>query len=257
MYRKKYKSKRGYGNMNIAIVDGNKQDTKRLHDVILHCQELFHNNLKVDIFRTGEDLLDVYSPRKFDIIFLDVHLEGINGIETVEHIRMQDKVSKIVFLTDSPEYAITAFRLRAFHYLLKPFQEDEIQSLLYECTAQLPDTRQYILVKEGHFEKKIFCRDIDYAVSSNHYIHFYTRNGIVKTAMSFSGLLELMKHDKRFLECNRGVLVNMDAIEQETSSEFLLKNGEILPIRVRDKNKILTSYSDYIFEKKYNKLVKS
>lgn len=48
----------------------------------------------------------------------------------------------------------------------------------------------------------------------------------------------------------------MDAIEQKTSSEFLLKNGDILPIRVRDKNKILTSYSDYMFEKKYNKLVK-
>lgn len=242
--------------MHIAIVDGNTNDTDKLLDIIRSCQGLFHNDLQVDTFATGESLLQVYKPRMFDIIFLDVHLEGINGIETVERIRMQDKVTKIVFLTASPEYAITAFRLRAFHYLLKPFQDDEIQSLLYECTAQLPDTRQYILVKEGHFEKKIFCRDIDYAVSSNHYIHFYTKNGVVKTAMSFSGLLELMKHDKRFLECNRGVLVNMDAIKQETSSEFLLKNGEILPIRVRDKNKILTSYSDYMFEKKYNKIVK-
>ena len=148
--------------MHIAIVDGNTNDTEKLLDIIHSCQGLFHNNLQVDSFATGESLLQVYKPRKFDIIFLDVHLEGINGIETVERIRMQDKVSKIVFLTDSPEYAITAFRLRAFHYLLKPFQEDEIQSLLYECTAQLPDTRQYILVKEGHFEKKIFCRDIDY-----------------------------------------------------------------------------------------------
>lgn len=242
--------------MHIAIVDGNTNDTDKLLNVIHHCQGLLHNTFQVETFTAGETLLKNYVPGKFDIIFLDVCLKGINGIETVEHIRMQDKKTKIVFLTASSEYAVTAFRLRAFHYLLKPFQDDEIQSLLYECTAQLPDTRQYILVKEGHFEKKIFCRDIDYAISNNHYIHFYTRSGIVKTAMSFSGLLELLKHDRRFLECNRGVLVNMDAIAQETSSEFLLKNGEILPIRVRDKNKILTSYSDYVFEKKYKKLVK-
>ena len=90
-------------------------------------------------------------------------------------------------------------------------------------------------------------RSIMYAVAENHYVSIMTDTGEQRTSGTFSELIRQLSDDARFLQCNRGVLVNMDAVLKFDSDRILMRDGTHFPVRQRDKSALFNRFTQYQF----------
>lgn len=107
--------------LNIAVVDDLALERTMLADFI--CKYCTEHRIAANLihFTNGEELLADFVAQKFDIIFLDIYMSGLNGIDTAKQLRKIDTACRLVFVTNSDQHAVQGFRVRAFDYLLKPY----------------------------------------------------------------------------------------------------------------------------------------
>ncbi|HIU64212.1 MAG TPA: response regulator transcription factor [Candidatus Avacidaminococcus intestinavium] len=234
--------------MFAAIVDDLKQERDLLKSYLeKYCQE---NNLfiQLSIFSSGEELLKDYT-EKYDLIFLDIYMSGLTGLETAKKIRERDKNCLLIFSTTSPDFAIKSFRVRAFDYLLKPYNFTQFTEVMLLAEKSLKISTRFIEVKESREMVKIFLRDIIYVDYSNHYVQIHTKERLIKTYMYFADFALLVAKYPQFLHCYRNCLVNMEYITALQDNDFALSTGESLPINRTKKVEIKQLYANYAFKK--------
>lgn len=233
--------------MNIAVVDDNKADQSELtgylkkycNDNQLHC--------RISTFQNGPDFLAAFGSETFDLVFLDIYMNGDNGIQIAEKIRLRNPDVLIIFSTTSRSHAVEGFRVRAFDYLVKPYTYDRFEDAMKHCSRTLLKHAQYIEIKEGRYYTKVLLSDILYVDYYNHYIQIHTRNRIVRSYMPFSDFAPMLTCFPQFLTCYRNCLVNMDKIESHDDKDFIMVTGERVPISRGMKNEVRQAYADYIF----------
>lgn len=112
--------------MTIAICDDEKIICSQVEKLVKNQEP----NCDIKLFDSGEELLKEQG--KFDIIFLDIQMDGINGIETARILRNKKEETILIFITGIKEYVFEAFDVSAFHYLLKPIEEKSLLRYLSE-----------------------------------------------------------------------------------------------------------------------------
>lgn len=125
---------RGGSGMKIAIVDDIKGEAERLSGLVaryLSTHGLFCD--QTDLFASGEAFLEHFEPARYDIIFLDIYMSGMTGMETARRIREQDTNCSLLFVTTSPDFAIDSYDVNATYYLLKPVNEAQVTRALDRC----------------------------------------------------------------------------------------------------------------------------
>ena len=133
--------------MKIAICDDEKKASEALLEILEECPEPIE---KTDVYFSGEELLR--STEQYDLLFLDIDMEGIDGIETARKIRLKDKKVKIVYVTAYSEYAGKAFSVHAFGYLLKPVDSGDLKRELTFLYGDTPASRPIQVHTFGGFE---------------------------------------------------------------------------------------------------------
>lgn len=107
--------------MKIAIVDDLKLDAEQLSHLILsYMKEHRIPTAAPEIFPNGETFLASFTVGSFDIVFLDIYMDGLSGMETAQKLRALDASCRIVFVTTSPDFAVDSYDVNAAFYLLKP-----------------------------------------------------------------------------------------------------------------------------------------
>ena len=114
--------------MRVAIVDDLHTDSAALYAMLT---ARIPSPASVDVYDSGERFLS--SESRYDLVFLDIVMEGMDGIETARRLREMDMRCLIVFLTTSSEYAWDAFPVHPFDYLLKPVDETRLEQVLCEA----------------------------------------------------------------------------------------------------------------------------
>ena len=135
--------------MRIAIVDDCAPDAKTLEDAIRSHLDKRGRTCEICRFRGGGDLLETTDALAFDLVFLDVFLDGANGIDIAERLRRENYPGLIIFTTVSSEHAVDGFRVRAFHYLTKPFTPDDIAAALDEAIERLAGDETMLRIHDG------------------------------------------------------------------------------------------------------------
>ncbi len=235
--------------LKIAICDDITGDA----EAIRSCAEEFMQDSGIccgfDIFSSGEALLDYMKTKsvRYDICFVDVLMNGINGIETAAAVKTSLPDCKIVFVTSSHEFAVEAFSLNALHYLVKPITKEHISEVFRRCTKEL--LKPYITVFDGADQVKVFLDSILYLESShdsNAHSNTYIITGSCRITVrtSLSEVEKLLGED--FLKLHRGLIVNMDFIKQMGKDRCVLKNGveEVLSRSAR--SEIRERYKSYL-----------
>ncbi len=110
--------------MEVAIVD----DEKVIREQIKKLAVKYEPDCNVKYYETGEELLA--EGKKFDVLFLDIQMEGMNGIDTARALREKQEDMVVIFITGVKEYVFEAFDVSAFHYLLKPVEEKKFSEVL-------------------------------------------------------------------------------------------------------------------------------
>ncbi|MDD6255893.1 MAG: LytTR family DNA-binding domain-containing protein [Eubacteriales bacterium] len=212
-----------------AVVDDEEKQRMEFTALI---EEIFRENgvyARIFEFSRGEDFLS--SQTEFQLVFLDVYMDGMTGIETARVLRSRGDSCTIIFLTTSTEHAVDGFRVRAFHYIVKPYTPEEVSQVVEEYLRSVKAER-YFEITVGGTDQRIKYSALLWADHYRHQIQLHLKGGqIISVRMTFRDFSEkLAVKGGPFVVCTQGSLVNLDHVEDMDSSGFHMDNGEVVPI---------------------------
>ena len=230
--------------MKIAVCDDDR--AAREHIVSLIKEQV--QDAEIMTFATGEEMLKAQGG--FDISFLDVEMREVSGMDVADHIRQEEQGSTksiIIFVTGYEKYMNSAFDVSAFHYLLKPIDEDKFRSVLGRALKELSlaeeQTKRYILVRNSGAQQKVYIKDIYYIESANKKVVIHTRTGILDSYGKMDELEQMT--GSSFYRCHRCYLVNMEKIVSYNASTIKVANGDELILAQKKYNDFIRQYMKY------------
>lgn len=136
-----------------------------------------HSAVKTStLFSSGEELLKVFGPDTFDLLLMDIYMDGMTGVETVQKIREMNESIPIAFTTTSTDHTLESYRLSVLKYLEKPVQQKEIDDLLRLVKLQ-KDSVPKLTVRQGGMEQSIPLSHLLYLEQLGHHVFLHCKNG--------------------------------------------------------------------------------
>lgn len=237
--------------MTIAVVDDFKQDRMDIADFTgRYLREHDGPSPQFFFYSSGEDFIIEMRTRSFDIVLLDCCMDGMDGMQTAQELRRQDKDAALIFITSCRDYAVGGYLVSAAGYLLKPYTYDAFTQVFGTVYNRHPKRKDIITVMDGQEKRRVLVDDIVYCDISGHYAQIHMPGGmVIKVRMTFSDLFSLLSPYPQFLECYRGCLINMAHTCKAEELNFLMDTGERVPFRKKEHGQLLQQYSNYLFDK--------
>ncbi len=221
--------------INCVIIDDEPLARNILEQYIHSHQQM--NLLK--ICSNAKDAYGVIQELQPDLVFLDIQMPGINGIELVNSLK---NPPPIIFTTAYTEFASTSYELEAVDYLVKPITVERftksINKFLKMSQAESEITvKNYLYIKSGGDLVKVKFSEIIYVQSMKDYVKVFTTHGQLITLLTLKSLLEMVP-SAQFIQTHRSFIVNshyISAIKKGT----LIVQGYSIPIGEKYKDKIV------------------
>ena len=236
--------------MKIALVDDEQKCLDEITGLISSFGVQYHCQMEIVPFSSGEAFLEAFNASSFSVVFMDIYMNGINGITTALKMRHLDSQCLLVFLTSSTDFMPDAFSCHAFEYITKPFSKQRIFEVLTDIMKVLPPSQKYIEVVSDRKTVRVLLDEIASVITDAHYLNIGLSDGrTLRCRMTMTQFVGLTGGDSRFLPVNKGIALNADYILEFKDNYCILENGAKFPIRVRDRLKIEQAASDYNFRK--------
>ena len=231
--------------MRIAICDDNSVDLKAMREVF--CRVAPEH--VVDAFFEGGKLLDAISEgRGYDLLFLDIIMPQITGMQLAREVGRLAPDTPIVFLTDSSAYAVEAFSVNALHYIIKPITESALKECLDRLEERRGARRRVHIISSSGIQQMLFADEIQYAQSDAHYYDLHLKDGtLVKVRMTQPEIRDMLGDS--FLPVSRGLIVNVEFIRQLGPRSCILKDGREILLSRRNLDEIHSAYAAYVFSR--------
>lgn len=212
--------------MTIAICDDEPAVRDALRERVRRCQP----RADVRLYESGEELLAGDLP---DILFLDIQMDGISGMDAAKALRKNAKDVVIIFVTAIEEQVFDAFDVGAFHYLVKPFSDGKFEQVLEKAvrqvaqkTAKTDEKRpKQIVVQDGIHQHFVEAGRIVYAEVFNRTVTIHLANGEITYRGSLRDLEAMAGED--FYRPHRSFLVNLKKVTGYSRSEILLADSRV------------------------------
>lgn len=230
--------------ITVAVCD----DSKAMVESMKSCLEEYGKGIKHELrifcFDSGEALLDNYSC-KYDIVFLDIKMPGINGIETAEKIREKDKNVIIIFLTSLIQYALDGYKVNASNYLIKPIQKKRLKMEMNRWISELEQKENpFITVHNDSGTYKILLKSISYVETYNRNLLIHTTKGNILCYWKLRDL-ENKIGQYGFSRNHSSFLVNLFFVENIEKMDIRLSTGELIPIGKSKKKEFMEQLASY------------
>ena len=230
--------------MNIAVVDDEEAIRKQIGGFIKERNPDFN----ISDFVTGEEL--VAAGTGYDIIFLDIQMQGVGGIEAARTLRQSGVDAVVIFITGIKEYVFEAFDVSAFHYLLKPIEKQKFMEVLGRAEEEAGK-------RKGRREKQIFIRakNRGYTLNLDGILYIESRGKKVEIHAtdlediieSYATMDELEGQlGDGFYRCHRGYLVNMAHIARYDADSIFLSDGAKVYLTRKKHNEFVKAYMWYL-----------
>lgn len=191
----------------------------------------------VGVFESAEDALPFIQKQKVDILFLDIDMPGLNGIDFRKNAL---EIPVCIFITAHPEHAVESFQIETLDFIVKPlkldrftqtinrieeFMEIKLKASLFEASIG-GDT---IYIKEGHEQTKVKLHEILYLEALKDYTLVITER---KRHCVLSSIGNLLKEDhfRSFIRIHRSFAVQKQFIQKMNSTEIILNNNVSIPV---------------------------
>lgn len=231
--------------IRIAVCDDEEQ-------VRMHTQKLLneYENQEVvcHVYENGEALLAAGAD--YDIILLDIDMDGINGIETAKQIREKDKKVKLIYVTNYSDYTIFAFAVHAFAYLLKPIKKEELFAQLDEAVSygeKITQKELEFTAKEGIL--RICPTDILYFEYQDREVLLYTKEQVWHIKARIAEIAQRMK-SYDFVIPHKSFVVNLYGVQNIRGYDIILTDGRYIPLSQKKSAEFRRTLNQYLAKEK-------
>ena len=218
--------------MKIAICDDDVHFCGNLEKMIMEFFRTFAKDTAIEIFYSGEQLLKyLCKDEYFDLIFLDIRLNKLNGIDVGKKIRkdLNNNTTNIIYVSNYESFALELFAVKPLRFLIKPIKENKLKEALKEAVESAERDETSFEYSSGGSVHKILLKDILYFKSDKRKIAIILQDEIREFYGHLSDVQKQLENDK-FIFIHNSFLVNFNYVEVFNSDQIKLINEEILPI---------------------------
>ncbi|MBR1814406.1 MAG: response regulator transcription factor [Lachnospiraceae bacterium] len=231
--------------MNIAVLEDERESAEAIRSALNRWKEESNEELQLTFFSSGEELLKDYVSQ-FDVIFLDIILPGMTGMQTAESLREKDPDVVLIFLTNMAQYAIDGYKYSAADYFVKPFSYYALKMRMDRIKGQMKVKKPaecVIRLPNGLIRMPL--EKIQYIESVGHETTFHTVDGTYTTRDKSMRQLEKELYPYSFRRCNVSYLVNLKHCTAVRDYELTV-GGDTLVISRAKRKDFLYEMSKYL-----------
>lgn len=244
--------------MNIAVIDDEPDEISAVRDMLKEYAAVNRFEADISDFGSAEAFLKDYYPLHYAVIFMDIFMNGMTGVEAAKKIRETDSSVIIIFLTSSEEHRADAFSCHAYDYLIKPVSHQSLFRTMDDILKiRTVLDRQKLVFSSQRRSYSIPYSDIVFIrteSAGSNYLELIDRSeNSYRIRMTFSAVCKSLADDSRFLPIQAGTIVNMEHIIQikDKCCIMSVRGGKTtvrLPYSVKKEKEIKRIWQNFMFE---------
>lgn len=235
--------------VKIAVCDDESYMADKIEEYIMRFANAHGYDFSISKFNGGKALLD--AGNVFDLIFLDIQMDEIDGIETAKLIREKNMNVPIVYITSFSDYSMRAHKVHAFDFIEKPFDYSHIETVIRDF-MKLNTSKKLNMVKfrtdDGDITQN--ADDILYfACCGQRKILMYTPNKTVELKGSIPDIIETI-NNRQFYMTHRNFIVNLKYVKTIVKKDYMIRmtNGDTVPFSQRKRIEFKERLHEYMNE---------
>ena len=231
--------------VRIAVCD---DEEKSLNITAGMLEEYKKVPVSVDCYHSGEELLA--SEKVYDLILLDIDMDGMSGIETARNLRIRDKDVKLIYITNYSDYTIFAFAVHAFAYLLKPLDKEKFFEQMDEAVSygiKRPEKELEWIAREGI----VHClpTEILYFEYLGREVVMHTEDKVCHLKKKINDVAEMMRNYD-FVMPHKSFVVNLYRVESIHGYDITMTDGSVVPLSQKKSAEFRRSLNQYLAEQR-------
>ena len=214
--------------LRIAICDDDMRFSSELEEMVRREAVITGTGVDTEAYSDGDTLVaDFEKGYRYDLIFLDIEMERVNGINAARQIRRIDRSALLIYVSGYEQYLKELFEVEPFRFLSKPVDEEKFKKYFHDACVRIGELEDYYCFSFNKKIRKVLVRDIVYFESRNRVVHIIMADGSVER---FYGQLnavekELSEGRQEFLRIHQSYLVNYSYIGKMSFSEVIVVMG--------------------------------
>lgn len=233
----------------IYFCDDNEIILDKFKKLLTQIADQYHITVNIRTFTSGEQLLFHMedADNEVDIVYLDILMGRLNGLETAKKLRDRGCNAEIIFLTSNPEYVFDSFDISPTHYILKDsITDDRFREIFFKAAALAESkSSSFFSCVNGMVQKQIAISQISYFEVQNRIVTVHFKGGTFDFYAHMEDL-EKMPELNGFLRVHRSFFVHLNYIDQLSKNNLLLITGETIPLGVTYVKNVKSSLARYL-----------
>ncbi len=234
--------------MRIAICDEKKADRQNIAEALHDIEKSENRSFSVNEFDDGNELLQSHAHLPYDLLFLDILMPKISGMEIAEQLRKTDTHTPIIFVSASDEFGVQSYRVLAFDYLLKPVGREQLRRSMQRLLKRSDfENEAFLTISYAGTDTKIRLSNIQCLESNLHKVVItLSEKRSIEISAKLSDFEDFLS-DHGFCRCHKSYLVNMEHIDRIDGDTFLLTGGKNIKISRAYLQNAKKAYFDFVF----------
>ncbi len=228
--------------MKIAVCDDETALFEELYTLLNEYSKFKKEPVLTAYFKTGIELLQ--SAEKFDIIFMDYQMDGMDGLETSKRLRLKNSNAAIIFLTAFPKIVFQSFEVNTFRFLLKPIKKDELFKSIDDYLDSVK-TDDFLILNTNDGSWKVRLSEIIYVESKDKHTVIRTADNHLECCRYMQEIEKLLPKD-RFIRSHRSCIVSFLHIRNHDNKTIYFDNNERASISRRYLPDFKRAFQEYI-----------
>ena len=226
--------------LDIAICDDDNRFSCRLEEILYGMGKTYGLKFDIDICRDGNSLVkNVEDGKRYDMICLDIQMEGLDGVETARQIRRLDRIVELIYVTSYDSYMKEVFEVTPSGFIVKPLDQKEFETVFCRILKTVIGQDAYYRFRYNKEEYKLLIRDIRYFTSDLRKTYIVTDSGYFTEYRKLNDIGRILEQgNSMFVRIHKSYLVNYRHIVRFSYDTVTLSNGEELPVSSRRRQEV-------------------